>query len=96
MNNKEFKFKGKTINGFVMLAVQLILIPGVIATSLVFLPFAAAIAIAVVSAVAWFIIWCGFIMVEPNDARVMVFFGKYKGSFYETGYHWVNPFLENK
>ena len=26
----------------------------------------------------------------------MVFFGKYKGTFYETGYWWVNPFMSAK
>lgn len=95
-NNKEFRFGGRTINGFVMLIVQLILVPAIIACSFLFMPLAAAIAITIVLAVLWFIAWCGFIMIEPNDARVMVFFGKYRGTFYETGYHWVNPFLENK
>ena len=35
-------------------------------------------------------------LLEPNEARVMVFFGKYKGTFYETGYWWVNPFMSAK
>ena len=38
----------------------------------------------------------GFMLLEPNEARVMVFFGKYKGTFYETGYWWVNPFMSAK
>lgn len=38
----------------------------------------------------------GFISQEPNEARVMVFFGKYKGTFKETGFFWVNPFLAKK
>lgn len=33
---------------------------------------------------------------EPNEARVMVFFGKYKGTFKETGFFWVNPFMNKK
>ena len=33
---------------------------------------------------------------EPNEARAMVFFGKYKGTFKETGFFWVNPFLDKK
>ena len=33
---------------------------------------------------------------EPNEARVMVFFGKYKGTFKETGFFWVNPFMDKK
>ncbi len=38
----------------------------------------------------------GFILLEPNEARVMVFFGNYRGTFYETGYWWVNPFMSAK
>lgn len=35
-------------------------------------------------------------MLEPNEARVMVFFGKYKGTFKKTGFYWVNPFMARK
>jgi regulator of protease activity HflC (stomatin/prohibitin superfamily) len=36
--------------------------------------------------------WFGFMMVEPNEARVLIFFGKYRGTVKENGYFWVNPF----
>jgi regulator of protease activity HflC (stomatin/prohibitin superfamily) len=36
--------------------------------------------------------WAGFMRIEPNEARVMIFFGKYKGTVKENGYFWVNPF----
>lgn len=39
---------------------------------------------------------CGFVQIEPNEARVMMFFGKYRGTFTEVGYHWVNPFISTK
>ena len=38
----------------------------------------------------------GFMLLEPNQARVMLFFGEYRGTFYETGYWWVNPFMSAK
>lgn len=38
----------------------------------------------------------GFMLLEPNQARVMLFFGEYRGTFYETGYWWMNPFLSAK
>ena len=38
------------------------------------------------------IIFAGFMMIEPNDVRVMLFFGKYKGSIRDNGFFWVNPF----
>ena len=37
-----------------------------------------------------------YMELEPNEARAMVFFGKYKGTFKETGFFWVNPFLNKK
>ena len=39
---------------------------------------------------------CRYMELEPNEARAMVFFGKYKGTFRETGFFWVNPFLNKK
>lgn len=38
----------------------------------------------------------GFIQQEPNEARVMMFFGKYKGTFRRVGLFWVNPFINTK
>ena len=38
----------------------------------------------------------GYFSQEPNEARAMVFFGKYKGTFTETGFFWVNPFMNKK
>jgi regulator of protease activity HflC (stomatin/prohibitin superfamily) len=40
--------------------------------------------------------WCGFIMLEPGEARVVMFFGKYVGTFTRTGYYWINPFTSTK
>lgn len=38
----------------------------------------------------------GFIRQEPNEARVMMFFGKYMGTFKKVGLFWVNPFINTK
>lgn len=40
--------------------------------------------------------WFGFVQVEPNEARVMVFFGRYHGTLKENGFFWVNPFYAKK
>jgi hypothetical protein len=34
----------------------------------------------------------GLFVVQPNEARVLVLFGKYIGSVSEAGFHWANPF----
>ncbi|GHV71612.1 hypothetical protein FACS189420_7300 [Bacteroidia bacterium] len=38
------------------------------------------------------LLWIGFITVEPNEVRVMVFFGKYEGTIKTNGFFFVNPF----
>jgi len=38
----------------------------------------------------------GFFVVQPNEGRVLVLFGKYVGSVRESGFWWANPFLVKK
>ncbi|MDR2388422.1 MAG: SPFH domain-containing protein [Tannerellaceae bacterium] len=38
----------------------------------------------------------GLTIIEPNEARVIVFFGKYKGTITDNGFFWINPFNERK
>ena len=35
----------------------------------------------------------GLFIVNPNDARVLVLFGTYKGTVKGNGFYWANPFL---
>ncbi|MCC6580383.1 MAG: SPFH domain-containing protein [Phycisphaeraceae bacterium] len=34
----------------------------------------------------------GFFTLQPNQARVLVLFGQYKGTVTSEGFHWTNPF----
>lgn len=34
----------------------------------------------------------GLFVVNPNESRVLVLFGKYKGTVKRSGFYWVNPF----
>lgn len=103
MENKEFQFKGMTMNGFAMLFVNIMLtvlsaalivtgfiqnLNDILTGLIVGLGFA-------VFAVTLFI-WAGFVMLEPGEARVMMFFGKYKGTYTKVGYSWVHPFINTK
>lgn len=38
----------------------------------------------------------GFFVLEPNQAAVMIFFGKYAGSVQDDGFFWVNPFFSKQ
>ncbi len=35
---------------------------------------------------------CGFVIVQPNDSRVLILFGRYAGTLTEARLWWVNPF----
>jgi regulator of protease activity HflC (stomatin/prohibitin superfamily) len=34
----------------------------------------------------------GFFTLQPNEARVLILFGGYKGTVRTSGFHWANPF----
>ena len=103
MENKEFQFKGATLGGFPMLFANILLtlssialiVMGILQESNEVL-MGVLIGIGVVLLVSTFFIWGGFVMLEPGEARVMMFFGKYKGTFTKVGYSWVNPFINTK
>jgi regulator of protease activity HflC (stomatin/prohibitin superfamily) len=96
MNTKEKTFTGVKISGIAMLCFNIMLLCGTI----YFLVRIAGTNISIVGGIILLIIsnifWNGFMQVEPNDARVMVFFGKYKGTVKENGFFWVNPFYAKK
>jgi regulator of protease activity HflC (stomatin/prohibitin superfamily) len=39
-----------------------------------------------------FIMLIGFFTLQPNQARVLILFGEYKGTVHKQGFHWANPF----
>ena len=88
-------FKGTKINGFLMLFLHLIIVTGLaVACFILAIPFTFVLGGLLV--LLWFILCFGYMSLEPNEARVMVFFGKYKGTFKDTGFFWVNPFMDKK
>jgi regulator of protease activity HflC (stomatin/prohibitin superfamily) len=38
----------------------------------------------------------GLFTLQPNEARVLILFGAYKGTCVESGFHWTNPFYTKK
>ena len=38
----------------------------------------------------------GFIVVQPNQAKVAVFLGRYVGTVRRSGFHWVNPLTSRR
>ena len=97
---KNFTYSGWRLNGFVALLINLVLW-GVLA----YICYALAIsaisevlgvtAIVIVALLATLMI-PGFVMLEPNESRVLLFFGNYRGTFYDTGFWWINPLMSAK
>ena len=86
------------INGFSAILFNLVMLP-----ALAFLNFYLleevvwlAVPILLVLILAFVLMLPGYFSQEPNEARVMVFFGKYEGTFKRTGFYWVNPFMNKK
>jgi regulator of protease activity HflC (stomatin/prohibitin superfamily) len=38
----------------------------------------------------------GYMVIQPNDSRVLILFGKYNGTVKEDGFFWVNPFTQKR
>lgn len=95
---REQDFRGGYLNGFLMIAIDIVLWLAVIFSfgyaaaaerlSFVILGF-----VLLLSAI---IFSCGFAKLEPNEAKVLTFFGKYVGTFRKTGFYWINPFMSVK
>lgn len=104
MENKNYTYNGWKCNGIVALLLNLVALAGGVwgiikggmmldtATPYGGVVLAAGILLLLCGLVAL----GGYMLLEPNQARVMLFFGEYRGTFYETGYWWVNPFLSAK
>ena len=103
MENKEFAFKGTVLNGFVMLFVTLALLIVSIAGIIYGIVLIAdemgeevkggiLLCGGILLLLTDIIIMCGLNQLEPNEAKVTIWFGKYSGTFAKTGFYWLNPF----
>ena len=105
MEKKEYAFKGIVMNGFLMLfvnaAVLILSLVGIV-YSIILLDgsngaeggwlLGGSILLLIVD----IFLWCGLMMLEPNEAKVTTWFGKYSGTFAETGFYWINPLYSTK
>ena len=78
-------------NGYLMLLVFLIMFIGSIVAMIVLRnPWF------VISIVLSLVLAFGFVMVQPNNSRVLLLFGEYVGTIKKNGFYWVNPFYTKK
>ena len=104
MESKNYVYKGWKAGGFAALGIFVVLLAGFF-----YLIVAGAmrseagmpgggwmIGIGIVGILVSLVSMRGFMLLEPNEARVLLFFGNYRGTFYETGFWWVNPLMSVK
>lgn len=91
MNTEERTFKGMKMSGFLAIFFVVLLLG--LAIGLLLLSEDWSIACAGICVIAIVIMRFGFIVIEPNNSRVLTFFGKYAGTIVENGFFWVNPLL---
>ena len=100
MKTNNYNYSGWKLNGFLALVLNLAIVAGSVwlfvelfkhddFCTLLFVS-------SVVLLIAAIIMACGYLMLEPNEARVLLFFGNYRGTFYDTGFWWINPFMSAK
>lgn len=84
----------KARGGFLFLLIGLLIIgsaAGLLATRAIPYPF-----LAILGAVLGVIILSGLMVINPNESRVLTFFGKYVGTVKENGFLWVNPLYKKR
>ena len=93
--SKEFEYNGVVINGFAMFFFQLIAL-GILGYAVWYLCEIALNPLLLGLTIAGFIVtlflWFGFVKLDPNEAYVVLFFGKYRGTMTRNGFFWINPF----
>lgn len=96
--NRNYEYTGWKANGFVALALILAGIAASVYAITVGVKHESALIIICGIVAMMFCLLCtkGFMLLEPNEAHVLTFFGKYRGSFYNTGYWWVNFLMSTK
>jgi len=104
MKTKEEIFTGTKLSGILMLILNFLLL---VATVGLFVWNVSSVELNIVIKIILFVLtvvvfvlnclfWGGFMLIEPNEAMVMIFFGRYEGTIKDNGFYWANPFYTKK
>ncbi|MCD6202229.1 MAG: SPFH domain-containing protein [Bacteroidales bacterium] len=79
------------MSGYLALLIMLVMIAGIVLSAMAGITW-----LIIVTSALSFLWIIGFTVVNPNESRVLVLFGAYKGSIKKNGFFWVNPFFVRK
>ncbi|MDH6309251.1 regulator of protease activity HflC (stomatin/prohibitin superfamily) [Dysgonomonas sp. PFB1-18] len=95
MKTLEKKFEGTKVSGFLAIFIGVVIIACLV--FIISLEQVWSIGLGIVGIILVIpAVFYGLLMVEPNETRVMIFFGKYKGTLTDNGFFWVNPFYSTR
>ncbi|GGM74020.1 SPFH domain-containing protein [Dactylosporangium sucinum] len=83
------------LSGFLMLALALV-IAAVAVAVVASLPEDTAGGLVAAASLVVVVIAAGFTVINPNEARVVQFFGRYVGTLEQAGFHWTVPFSQKR
>ncbi|MDR1054841.1 MAG: SPFH domain-containing protein [Prevotellaceae bacterium] len=93
----EVNFSGLRLNGVLMMVINILILVAAILSFVFIERFKTP---AIISGIVLMLIdiigWFGFVLIEPNNSCVLVFFGKYSGTIKNNGFFFVNPFYSKK
>ena len=101
--NSNLEREVRALSGWIMLVVNIALVIGAIVFLLSTIGAGArleippsVVALRVLGAVLWLVAgivsFSGHFTLQPNEARVLILFGSYKGTVRRSGFYWANPF----
>ena len=87
------EYVSKPYSGYLMFVLFLVLFLGGLGLILFSPWIIAGVIVLILSALS---ILPGFFLVNPNDSKVLLLFGEYRGTVKDNGFFWANPFLLKK
>ena len=95
-------FEKKTLNGFIGIFIHIIVLGFVNLLLMMLMGVGGAISglaflITVFTGPLWLVYWNSYIIIAPNEAATVQFFGKYSGTVNQEGFHFfLNPFYHKQ
>ncbi len=100
----EIMFKDRektTINGFLGIAIHWLAVPALIL--FLFVSYVSPISgfvggfLQLALVILWFLQWNSYLIINPNEAQALQFFGKYAGTVQKEGFHFlINPLYQKQ
>ena len=90
-----------TINGFVGIAIHILAVPALIlflaVTYVTTFTAIFGIILQIALSILWFLQWNSYLIINPNEAQALQFFGKYAGTVQKEGFHFlINPLYQKQ